>query len=200
MIRNQSGIYALYRREKLYYVGLASNLMGRLKAHLRDRHHGAWDRFSVYLTVHDDHMKELESLILRIVAPAGNRMTGKFMDSESLRAKLNNSMKNADADRRARLLGGKIARKRRRSKTKKATGTRVLEGLIERRIVLKAWRGGEEYRATLRKDGRVSVKKEAFESPSRAGKAVLGRECNGWSFWHYRDKNGDWVPLKNLRK
>ena len=59
LIRRQAGVYALYRRNKLYYVGLASNLMGRLKSHLRDRHNGAWDKFSVYLTVRDEHIKEL---------------------------------------------------------------------------------------------------------------------------------------------
>jgi hypothetical protein len=51
LIRTKSGIYALYRGHRLYYVGLADNLMGRLKGHLRDRHRGLWDRFSVYLTV-----------------------------------------------------------------------------------------------------------------------------------------------------
>lgn len=28
MIRRQAGIYVLFRRDQLYYVGLASNLMG----------------------------------------------------------------------------------------------------------------------------------------------------------------------------
>ncbi|NJD21133.1 MAG: GIY-YIG nuclease family protein, partial [Melioribacter sp.] len=60
-IKGKAGVYALYGKEKLYYVGLASNLMNRLKIHLNDRHRGLWDRFSVYLTVHDEHMKELES-------------------------------------------------------------------------------------------------------------------------------------------
>ena len=75
MIRGRAGVYALYRRKKLYYVGLATNLMGRLKSHLKDRHHGSWDRFSVYLTMKDEHMKELESLLLRIVNPVGNKTT-----------------------------------------------------------------------------------------------------------------------------
>ena len=46
-IRGRHGIYALYKQERLYYVGLASNLRSRLKAHLRDRHKDLWDRFSV---------------------------------------------------------------------------------------------------------------------------------------------------------
>ena len=45
--RRRPGVYALYRRGKLYYVGLASNLRARLKMHLRDRHSGSWDRFSL---------------------------------------------------------------------------------------------------------------------------------------------------------
>ena len=65
-VRQRQGVYALYRRNKLYYVGLASNLRGRLAHHLRDRHHDSWDRFSVYLTIGDRHLRELESLILRI--------------------------------------------------------------------------------------------------------------------------------------
>lgn len=80
LIRRRAGVYALYRGRRLYYVGLASNLMGRLKGHLRDRHRGLWDRFSVYLTTDHEHMKELESLILRIVRPAGNKVSGGLGD------------------------------------------------------------------------------------------------------------------------
>jgi excinuclease UvrABC nuclease subunit len=41
-VRNRSGVYALYRRDRLYYVGLASNLRSRLAHHLRDKHRGKW--------------------------------------------------------------------------------------------------------------------------------------------------------------
>jgi hypothetical protein len=34
-VRGRQGIYALYRKNELYYVGLAGNLRSRLKAHLR---------------------------------------------------------------------------------------------------------------------------------------------------------------------
>ena len=60
MIRGRFGVYALYKRGRLHYVGLANNLIGRLKTHLRDRHRGSWDRFSVYLTSDAEHMRELE--------------------------------------------------------------------------------------------------------------------------------------------
>jgi len=89
MIKRRAGVYALYKGEKLYYVGLASNLMGRLKTHLKDRHRGAWNRFSVYLTLRDEHIKELESLLLRIVNPEGNKQRGSFVKSHNLYPSLN---------------------------------------------------------------------------------------------------------------
>lgn len=82
--RRRSGVYALYKGEELYYVGLAKNLRSRLHGHLKDRHAEAWDRFSVYLTRGDEHLKELESLVLRIAAPKGNRVTGKFIGARDL--------------------------------------------------------------------------------------------------------------------
>lgn len=82
--RSKSGVYALYKGESLYYVGLAKNLRSRLHHHLRDRHAQEWNRFSIYLTRDDEHLKELESLVLRIASPKGNRTSGKFMESRAL--------------------------------------------------------------------------------------------------------------------
>lgn len=82
--RGKSGVYALYKGNSLYYVGLAKNLRSRLHHHLRDRHAEEWNRFSIYLTQGDEHLKELESLVLRILMPKGNRVTGKFMESRDL--------------------------------------------------------------------------------------------------------------------
>ena len=84
-VRHRQGVYALYRRGKIYYVGLARNLRNRLAHHLKDRHHDSWDRFSFYITIGDKHLRELESLILRIVKPSGNKQKGKFAKSEDLR-------------------------------------------------------------------------------------------------------------------
>ncbi len=50
-VRSRQGVYALYRRGKLYYVGLATNLRNRLKHHLKDRHGHSWDRFFPVMTV-----------------------------------------------------------------------------------------------------------------------------------------------------
>src|SRR5579872_6150739 len=72
-VRRRQGIYALYRKGKLYYIGLATNLRNRLNNHLKDHHANSWDRFSVYLTIGDSHLRELEALAVRIVRPKGNK-------------------------------------------------------------------------------------------------------------------------------
>jgi len=48
LMRRYAGIYALYRKRKLYYVGLTRNLLSRIKWHLRDRHARKWDRFIIF--------------------------------------------------------------------------------------------------------------------------------------------------------
>lgn len=199
MIRKRSGVYALYRRGRLYYVGLASNLTGRLKTHLKDRHESAWDRFSVFITADSEHVKELESLLLRIVKPEGNRVVGGFAGSSSLRSVLNSRITQFDADRRARLLGGVVAKRRRRTKARNATGSRALKGVLERRTQLRAVFKGAAYKASLRTDGSIQLGKNTYASPSAAARAVVGRGCAGWKFWKYKGPNGKWVPLATLR-
>jgi hypothetical protein len=142
MIRGESGVYALYRRDRLYYVGLASNLMGRLKNHLRDRHHGSWDRFSVYLTARTEHIKELESLLLRIVSPEGNKQGGRFIRSENLFSALSSQIKAADSERRASLLGGPLARRWRKKQATGGRGHAALARISERSEALRCTVGG----------------------------------------------------------
>src|SRR5262245_15568022 len=62
-IGRNAGVYALYRRNRLYYVGLARALRHRLKAHIKNRHGDSWDSFSVYLTIKDQHIREIEALM-----------------------------------------------------------------------------------------------------------------------------------------
>jgi len=88
LAHGRNGVYALYSGDRLYYVGLARDLRSRLKSHLKDRHAEEWDRFSLYLTEGDEHLKELESLVLRIADPKGNRVKGKLSGTEDLRPRL----------------------------------------------------------------------------------------------------------------
>jgi hypothetical protein len=93
LIGRQSGVYALYRKSTLYYVGLANKLTSRLKAHLRDRHKNDWDNFSIYLTNNSKHMKEIESLLLQIAKPKGNKVGGKPSGSENLKRRLGKAVR-----------------------------------------------------------------------------------------------------------
>jgi hypothetical protein len=194
MIRKRAGIYVLYRRDKLYYVGLARNLMGRLKSHIKDRHRGYWDQFSVYLTVHDEHMKELESLLLKITKPRGNKAGGKFAKSVNLLFKLYRDMKDNDADKHARLLGGSIAQRRMQVRTRRDSNMVPLAGIVGHSVRLKAIYKQKRYLATLRKDGKISFQKKLYDSPNEAAFVACGKHVNGWRFWLYRDK-GNWISI-----
>lgn len=200
MIRGHAGIYALYKGERLYYVGLAKNLMGRVKHHLKDRHARRWDKFSVYLASDDQLIKSLESLLLRIALPAGNRVRGRLPGAVDQRRRLHREMREHDAARHASLLGGHLARRRVQKATSSGYGTLVLAGKLDRRLQLRATYKGHQYTASLRKDGYISYAGEHYASPSHAARAVVGRAANGWRFWHYRAGRQGWVPLANLRQ
>ena len=77
-VKGKKGVYVLYKGDRLKYVGLATNLRQRLNNHLIDRHAQTWDKFSVYLTKDDEHLRELEALVIRIAAPKENRQKAKF--------------------------------------------------------------------------------------------------------------------------
>lgn len=199
-VRGRRGIYALYRRNKLYYVGLASNLRNRLKHHLRDRHKGIWDRFSVYLTIGDSHLKELESLILRTVKPRGNTQTGKFIKSENLRGRLARDLIRRNREEINWVIGRTTTPIRRRPRHKASrNGQPVLAAYFSRSTRLRATYRGKVVKARIRRNGLIRYKNKDYGSPSFAGSAVVKRSCNGWTFWKYERAPGDWVPLDELR-
>lgn len=74
------GIYVLYSKGEIYYIGLSKrSLRRRLRGHARrDRHKGKWDSFSFYRIGKTKYIKDVESLLLRIIRPPGNRVVGKF--------------------------------------------------------------------------------------------------------------------------
>ena len=199
-IKGHAGVYALYKGERLYYVGLASNLMNRVKHHLKDRHAKRWDRFSVYLAFRDEHVKPLESLLLRIALPRGNRVKGRLSKAVDLRRSLQRKMRVHDAQNHASLLGGSAARRKDRKALEKSRGTLVLAGWLDQRKQLRGTYKGKEYVASLRKDGYISSAGQKYSSPSAAATAVVGRPVNGWRFWHYRVPRKGWSPLTELRK
>ncbi len=205
-VRGRNGVYALYRRGKLYYVGLASSLLSRLKMHLRDQHADTWDRFSVYLTIGPDYMKEIESVLIRIAAPPGNKMRGKFIRSENLLPKLKAEYRQQRKQEEELLFGvrkkaGERVPKKARARAKSQGPAPVLAPHVSQVRKLRARFKGKLVRARVLKDGRVSYGGQRYTSPSLAAAAACGRvACNGWQFWTYERAPGDWVPLNELRK
>ena len=89
VIGDSSGIYALYKGKKLYYVGIAQNLLGRVDHHTRDKHKNRWDKVSFFVIDKHRFSKDIETVILRIVEPKGNGTRGKFEKHHELQDKLN---------------------------------------------------------------------------------------------------------------
>ncbi|MGP8258875.1 MAG: hypothetical protein ACLQM6_02865 [Acidobacteriaceae bacterium] len=199
-VRQQEGVYALYKKGRLYYVGLASDLKWRLGAHLKDRHKQKWDSFSVYLTGNDQHLKELESLLLRVVLPKpkGNKQSGKFALSENLLRQFKRDIKEYQKKEYGELIG--LAPKQ--SKQARGKVDSLLAGYVQRTgnsLQLRAVYKGKTYRAFLLKDGSIRFKNRKYMSPSAAGREVIQRACNGWAFWRYQTAPGQWVRLSALR-
>jgi len=201
-VRGRQGIYALYRRNKLYYVGLATNLRNRLKHHLKDRHGQSWDRFSVYLTIGDHHLRELEALILRTVKPSGNKQKGKFAKSEDLHRRFRGDVKRSVMAEVEGLFAETHPKQRRQESTPTERNGRqpVLAEYVSDSMKLRAWYKGKIYRALVKKDGSIRYAGKLYNSPSSAGRAVIKRACDGWFLWRYQRAPGDWVALDNLRR
>ena len=89
VIGRRSGIYALYNNDKLYYVGIAKNLMRRVNAHMKNKHKNKWDSVSFFVIDRHLFSKDVETLILRITAPKGNATKGKFEKHDELQDHLN---------------------------------------------------------------------------------------------------------------
>jgi hypothetical protein len=200
-VRGRQGIYALYRKKELYYVGLASNLRSRLKHHLRDRHRELWDRFSVYLTIGDSHLRELESLILRTIKPPGNHQSGTFIKSENLRACFSRELRDRQKQERDWVIGRSTSPipKRRRQKVVQK-GAPILAAYFNKSIKLRATFKDTIIRARVRRNGLIRYKTKDYNSPSLAAAAVVKHSYNGWTFWKYERAPGDWVFLDELRR
>jgi hypothetical protein len=201
-VKGRHGVYALYRKGRLQYVGLASNLRNRLKSHLTDRHALTWDTFSVYLTIKDSHLYDLETLVLKIAAPKGNRLTGNFINSENMKPRFKGDISRYQHDELAGLLGLSIGKVVSVPGGVKENGrTPVLARYARRPFVLKARYKGKTIKARVLRDGSISLDGDLYLSPSLAGAAACKRRtCNGWTFWTFERAPGDWVLLDELRK
>jgi len=201
----QHGVYALYKKDRLYYVGLAKNLKGRVKHHLRDRHAKKWDSFSLYLIRNVNYLRELESLLVHISEPKGNIARGRFARSENLLKVLDAMMEEKDRKRREEMLAGSNRRRaskktRHWRKTSRGKSQKpVLQGMFPKGTQLRRTYLGKRYTAVLDQDGRLRLRGRVFNSPSVAAGSLTHTASNGWHFWKFKDKKGVWQKLNVLR-
>ena len=210
LVGKQHGVYALYKKNHLYYVGLAGNLKTRVTQHLKDRHAKKWDRFSLYLIEKAEHLKEIESLLIRIAEPKGNLTKGGLRQSLNLRKALKKSMEQQKKEEIARIFrsGKKEKHGKARTIASKTVRKRVitnrrvppLKGLFPAGTELMAKFKGQSYEAHVTEDGKVSMGDEIFNSPSAAAIFVTGGPKDGWIFWRHKNEKGEWVLLDELRK
>ncbi|VVB54961.1 UvrABC system protein C [uncultured archaeon] len=192
-IGDSPGIYALYDGDELYYVGKSIELRKRVKEHLRDRHLASWTRFSLFLVRKEEHIPEIESLIVRIANPKGNRQvpTGRASSSmlKTLVAKLNEEFNQEKEE----LIGG--LKSKGAGRVKMSIG-RELQGLVSKKTPLYKTYKNREYQAILTPSGVIRYKNKDYTNPTAAAKAVVGRSSvNGWIFWYIQDPKGDWIRL-----
>ena len=185
-VGRRTGIYALFHGDELYYAGLATDLRWRLKHHLKDRHRDSWDAFSVYLTIGDQHLRELESLLIRVTRPPGNKQMGHFSGAENIRRKFERALKEKHRREDEKLLGKPV--------DDQAKGKRT-----SRSILIRGRYNGRLHHAWLRHAGTVKYKGKVYNSLSAAAVAVTKCPTNGRWFWHFKRGPGDWARVRELR-
>ncbi|MDP8260250.1 MAG: GIY-YIG nuclease family protein [Candidatus Gygaella obscura] len=203
LIGRTQGIYALYDDNDLYYVGKSTNLKGRVRHHLRDRHEGAWTHFSLFLLNSDKYIDELESIIIRIVDPRGNRCKPKGKTDNTMLKELEKMLDRKHKQEKTDLLG-MVRQSKKKNSGRRQTGiVKVnLEGLVDKKLKLSRTYKGREYIAYLYPGGHVKYNGKKYTSLSSAGKAAINKEqaVNGWRFWYFEDSDGVRLRLDELRK
>lgn len=205
LVRGRHGVYALYKEQELYYVGLARDLGKRLSQHMRDHHKEMWSRFSLYLFSSTDHLREVEALILRIATPEGNASPGHLVHAHDLAAELEARVEAAQEKQRRQL----FALRRRRAKrctrngaarAGRANGRIPLAPFVHKRFYIRKIYKGQLFRACVCKDGRIRLNGAIYNTPSQAARAVTGYPTTGWTFWEMQAQDDTWVKLDALRR
>jgi hypothetical protein len=196
-IGRNAGVYALYRKNKLYYVGLAKGLRSRLTAHGRNRHGKRWDHFSIYLTIKDQHLREIEALLLRITQPEGAKQSGKLAQSKDMKRQIMRAIR-VKQRRQVTSLFAKYAIGKDR-----ADGDGVESDLMHylpNGARLRGFHRGKVHKARARRNGTIQYNGRNYSSLSLAATAAVKRHVNGWWFWQVERGRGNWIRLTQIRR
>ncbi len=198
LVSNSHGIYALYDGNDLYYVGKSTDLRKRVRHHLRDKHYASWTHFSLYLVRNEDHIHEIESLLIRIANPKGNSLIPKSNKGSTLLKQLKLMVKQKHKKELDDMFG-----ENGRNKSKKKSGLKhpkTLDGLVSKNTALFKEYKGKEYKAVLTPKGIIKIGNKTFQTPTAAAKSIVDRTAvNGWNFWYIKDASGEWVRLGEYR-
>jgi len=167
---------------------------------------GKWTHFSAYLIRKTNHIDEIETLLLRIADPKGNKVKGKLKGSRNLRPKLKVLLSQDFKRSMEEMFGGKKGKKKvakavkKKGKVENAENDNPLKGLLRHGQGIYANYKGKSYRAVFYKTRGIKLNGKFYETPTGAAKAIVDRgTVNGWRFWKYRDEGGELVSLGNLR-
>jgi hypothetical protein len=153
-----------------------------LHQHLKDHHGRSWDRFSLYFTIGEKHLKELETLILHITGkPRGNKNKGKFKDSENLKRRLKRDIKTYQRDELLALFDQGFEDQG-MTENNNHKDRPILAAYITAPLKLRASLKGRKFKARLRRDGSIRFRGKIYNSPSAAGTAATKRACNAGTF------------------
>jgi hypothetical protein len=195
LIGNSPGIYALYDGSELCYVGKATDLRRRVKQHLKDRHLASWTHFSLFLVRRADQISEVESLVIHIANPNGNRAIPSRKEGKPLLKRLVTLVKNKQKDEIRSLFG----ERKKRARAHKGKGLKALKNLVSSKQRLYRAYKGKEYTAFLLPSGRIRLKGRSYDSATAAAKSIVDRRTvNGWTFWYIKDSKGEWVRLSDF--
>jgi len=195
LVEKSSGVYALYDEEELYYVGRATQLRRRVKQHLTDKHDASWTHFSIYLISNDEHIGEIESLLVRIANPKGNSVKPRGKDSREMHKQLEKLIKEKHREELAGLLSKRLVKLKGTDPQKKN-----LKGLVSKRTRIYRTHKGVEYKAILAPSGTILFKGKKYTSPTAAAKvATKWTSVNGWRFWRILNRKNEWVRLADYQ-
>lgn len=202
VVNDSPGIYALYDGDELYYVGKSTELRKRVRQHLRDKHLASWTHFSLYLVRREEHIHEIESLLIRIANPKGNRVVPRGKSTGALVKTLRQLIRQRQMDELNAFFGPKKKRVNSRVRRKHGNHPETLVGLVSKQAALFRQYKGRDYSARLSPNGTITFNGKKYTSPTGAAKAVIGanRAVSGWVFWYIKGADGSWVRLEDYRE
>ena len=176
LVGDSPGIYALYDDAELYYVGKSTELRKRVRHHLKDRHLASWTHFSLYLARREEHIHEIESLLVRIANPKGNRVIPRGRSTGTLVKLLKKGIQARQRQELTGLFGDKRATGRVVRAAAEPAGSAPLAGLVTKRVKLFRTYKGKDYTASLNPQGLINYNGKRYTSATAAAKAVVKRK------------------------